>query len=82
MKIDYTDIILLNAELSKRNTRYHLHYKNENTVCIEPPGECCLTDDMTRGTKNCIEEYYREKNMSVHFSDDGLYFYLDAKGSG
>lgn len=39
MKIDYADIVLLNAELKRRDTRYHVSYKDENTVCIEPPGE-------------------------------------------
>ena len=40
MKIDFTDIILLNAELKRRDTRYRISYKDENTACIEPPGEC------------------------------------------
>ena len=39
MKIDFADIVLLNAELKKRNTRYHVTYKDENTACIEPPGD-------------------------------------------
>ena len=33
MKIDFADIVLLNAELKKRNTRYHVTYKDENTAC-------------------------------------------------
>ena len=55
MKIDFADIVLLNAELKKRNTRYHVTYKDENTACIEPPGECCLTDDL----KTCYGVHQR-----------------------
>ena len=61
MKIDYADIVLLNAELKRRDTRYHVSYKDENTVCIEPPGECCLTDVRKMNAMKCIEEYYRQK---------------------
>lgn len=28
MEIQYKDIVLLNAELKKRNLRYHVRYKN------------------------------------------------------
>ena len=38
MKIDFADIVLLNAELKKRNTRYHVTYKDENPACIDTPG--------------------------------------------
>lgn len=34
MKIDYADIVLLNAELKRKDTRYHVSYKDENTGCI------------------------------------------------
>lgn len=74
MKIDYADIVLLNAELKRRDTRYHVSYKDENIVCIEPPGECCLTDDRKMNAMKCIEDYYKKKDIEVHFSEDGLYF--------
>ncbi len=74
MKIEYTDLVLLNAELRRRNTRYHVSRKDENTACIEPPGECCLTDDLKRKALDCIKEYYNMKSISVHFSEDALYF--------
>ena len=66
MKIDYADIVLLNALLKRRDTRYHVSYKDENTVCIEPPGECCLTDDRKMNARKCIEDYYGQKNIEVH----------------
>ena len=74
MKIDYADIVLLNAELKRRDTRYRVSYKDDKTVCIEPPGECCLTDDRKINAVKCIEDYYGQKNVAVHFSEDGLYF--------
>lgn len=74
MKIDYVDIVLLNAELKRRDTRYHVSYKDENTVCIEPPGECCLTDNRKMNAMKCIEDYYKKKDIEVHFSEDDLYF--------
>ena len=85
MKIDFADIVLLNAELKKRNTRYHVTYKDENTAtykdentaCIEPPGECCLTDDLKTHAMECIRDYYRQKGVRVHFSEDELYFTCD-----
>lgn len=79
MKIDYADIVLLNALLKRRDTRYHVSYKDENTVCIEPPGECCLTDDRRTRAMECIADYYGQKNIEVHFSEDGLYFTCDEK---
>ena len=78
MKIDYTDIVRLNAILKQENTRYHLSYKDENTVCIEPPGECCLTDELKMRALKCIEAYYRKKNISVCFSENNLYFTCEA----
>ncbi len=74
MKIDYADIVLLNAELKRRDTRYHVSYKDENTVCIEPPGECCMTDDRKMNAMKCIEDYYKKRDIEVYFSEDGLYF--------
>ena len=74
MRIDYADLVHLNVELKRRDTRYHVSCKDENTVCIEPPGECCLTDDLKRKALDCIRGYYHKKNISVHFSDDQLYF--------
>ena len=46
--IEFKDIVLLNDELRKQHTRYRIVYKNENTACIEPPGECCLTENMKK----------------------------------
>lgn len=72
--IDYADIVRLNAQLKESGLRYRVHYKNENTACLEPPGECCLTEDLTTKTKQCIQDYYRQKGIAVHFSEDGLFF--------
>ena len=74
MTIDFAAIVLLNAELKKRNTRYHVTYKDENTACIEPPGECCLTDDLKTRAMECIRDYYRQKGARVCFFEDELYF--------
>lgn len=74
MKIEFADIVLLNHELKNQGTRYHVEYKDEDTGCIEPPGECCLTESMKKRAKECITEYYREKGEQVMFSDDFLYF--------
>ena len=74
MKIEYSDIVLLNAELKKKNARYHVRYKDENTGCIEPPGECCITEDRKEQTMECIREFYGRKDIEVRFSDDELYF--------
>ena len=74
MNIDDADIVLLNDELKRRDTRYHVSYKDEKTACIEPPGECCLADDRKINARKCIENYYGQKNIEVHFSEDGLYF--------
>lgn len=78
MKIDYADIVLLNDELKRRDTRYHIAYKNEQTACLEPPGECCLTNERETTARECVKEYYRKKNVSVQFSGDGLYFTCEA----
>ena len=77
MKIELAELVLLNDELKKLNSRYHIDYKNETTACIESPGECCLTQDMKEQTMMCIQEYYRGKNARVIFSEDFLYFYLE-----
>ena len=77
MTIEFKDIVLLNDELRKQHTRYRIVYKNENTACIEPPGECCLTDNMKKKTKECIREYYGRKNARVFFSEDFLYFHVE-----
>ena len=74
MKIEFADIALLNTELKQRGLRYRLHYKNEQVACIEPPGECCLTEDMRRNTLRCIREYYESRRISVRFFDNDLYF--------
>ena len=74
MKIDYADIVLLNAELKRRDTRYRVSYKDDKTVCIEPPGECCLTEDLRQNTLQCIREYYQKKHISVRLFNDVLYF--------
>ena len=74
MKIDFADIVLLNAELKKRNTCYHVTYKDENTACIEPPGECCLTDELKTRAMECIRDYYWQKGVRVYFFEDELYF--------
>ena len=76
MKIDYKDLILLNGELKKKQLRYHISYKTADQACIEPPGECCLTEDMRTRALQCIREYYQRKNMEVIFSQDDLYFSL------
>lgn len=72
--IGYADIVRLNAQLKEAGLRYRVRYKNENTACLEPPGECCLTEDLTAKTKRCIQDYYRQKGMAVQFSPDGLFF--------
>lgn len=76
MKIEFSDIVLINHELKQRNTRYHIAIKDENTACIEPPGECCLTEDNRKMTEECIRQYYNGKNAEVVFSDDFLYFHI------
>ena len=77
MKIEYADLVYLNRELKKRGTRYHIAYKNEDTACLEPPGECCLTEKREEDAWDCIREYYRRKHAAVRFSGDGLYFSLE-----
>lgn len=32
MKIEFADLVLLNDELKKLNSRYHIDYKNETTA--------------------------------------------------
>lgn len=46
MKINYEDLVRINAELKKKNNRFHLSYRDESTACVEPPGECCRTEQM------------------------------------
>ena len=43
-------------------------------MCIEPPGECCQTEELNEKTLECIQDYYKKKNITVHFTEDGLYF--------
>lgn len=42
MEIEYADIVRINAELKRKNTRYQVRYKDKDTACIEAPGECCI----------------------------------------
>lgn len=56
MTIAYQDIVLLNAALRARNLRYRVSWQDASAACIEPPGECCLTDDLKRKAYACIEE--------------------------
>lgn len=74
MNIEYLDLILINSELKKHNTRFHVSYKNETTGCIEPPGSCCLTEDNQKTALECIRKFYEAKHCTVHISEDGLYF--------
>ena len=53
--------------LRKTRTRYHVTYKDENTACIEPPGECCLTDELKTRAMECIRDYYWQKGVRVCF---------------
>ena len=55
MTIAYQDIVLLNAALRARNLRYRVSWQDASTACVEPPGECCLTDDLKRKAYACIE---------------------------
>ncbi len=80
MKIDYADIVAINAELNRKNTRYHVRYRDENTACIEAPGECCITEERKRQTLECIREYYKQKQIAVQFSEDGLYYTCEPLG--
>lgn len=73
-EIDFADIALLNAELKQRGLRYHIYYKDEHTACLEPPGACCLTEDLKQNTMQCIREYYEKKHRLVHFFGGDLYF--------
>lgn len=61
MNIDYKDLILVNRELKENHSRFHISYKTADAVCIEPPGECCLTEDMKARTLQCIRAYYQRK---------------------
>ena len=82
MEIQYKDIVLLNGELKKRNLRYHVRYKNSGTACIEPPGECCMTEELTKQAYDCIVQYFRSKGLDVIFSDDRYYFSVCKYESG
>ena len=75
--IEFGDLIQLNHLLKVKNTRYPLAYKDGTTACIEPPGACCLTPAMTRDAFSCIRDFYGERGMCVHFSQDGLTFTLE-----
>lgn len=72
--IKYQDIVLLNGILEESGTRFHVGYKNEETACVIPPGECCLTEEARENAEKCIQEYYESKGEEVRFSEDGYYF--------
>ena len=74
MSLNYADIVLLNSELQKQGTRYRISWKNEETACIQPPGECCLTAERNEKALRCIQDFYARKGIAVRFSQDGLYF--------
>lgn len=76
MKIAYQDIVLLNAALRARNLRYRVSWQDASTACIEPPGECCLTDDLKRAAYACIEQWFAVRGAQVVWRADGLYFSL------
>lgn len=44
---------------------------------IEPPGACRLTPAMTRDAFASARDFYGERGMCVHFSQDGLTFTLE-----
>ena len=73
--IKYQDIVLLNGILEESGTRFHVGYKNEETACVIPPGECCLTEEARENAEKCIQEYYESKGEEVRFSEDGYYFF-------
>ncbi|MFR8002582.1 MAG: hypothetical protein ACLU62_06650 [Hydrogeniiclostridium sp.] len=74
MRMDYADLVLLNAEFRRKNLRYHVIYKDEYTVYIGLSGECCLTDDLKNKSLNYTKEYYLKEGISVDFSKDEFYF--------
>ena len=76
MKIAYQDIVLLNAALRARNLRYRVSWQDASTACIEPPSECCLTDDLRREAYACIEQWFAVRGAQVVWRADGLYFSL------
>ena len=76
MKIAYQDIVLLNAALRARNLRYRVSWQDASTACIEPPSECCLTDDLRREAYACIEQWFAARGARVAWRTDGLYFSL------
>ena len=53
--VKYHDIVLLNGILEESGTRFHLGYKNEETACVIPPGECCLTEEARETAIKCIQ---------------------------
>lgn len=75
-EIPYADVVLLNGEMRKKKLRYRLSLKDRTTGCIEPPGECCLTPQMTEEAFRCIEECFKKRGMQAVFSEDRLYFFL------
>lgn len=69
MTIAYQDIVLLNAALRARNLRYRVSWQDASIACVEPPGECCLTDDLKRKAYACIEQCFAArltKNNILH----------------
>lgn len=80
MGVAYEDIILLNAELKEKGLWYRAAYKDGKTVCVQPPGECCLTEEGKYKTEECIREYFGGKGKTVTFSEDGLYFSVSDRG--
>lgn len=79
MTIAYQDIVLLNTALRARNLRYRVSWQDASTACVEPPGECCLTDELKRQAYDCIEQWFAARGARVVWSVDGLYFSLEPR---
>ena len=79
MTIAYQDIVLLNAALRARNLRYRVSWQDASTACVEPPGECCLTDELKRQAYACIEQWFAARGARGVWSVDGLYFSLEPR---
>ena len=75
--LEFGGLLPRNDRLKVKNTRSPLAYKDGTSACIEPPGACCLTPAMTRDAFSCIRDFYGERGMCVHFSQDGLTFTLE-----
>lgn len=76
MTIAYQDIVLLNAEMRARDLRYRVSWQDASTACVEPPGECCLTDERKRQAYACIEKWFAARGARVVWRADGQYFSL------